>query len=395
MKKLRLFYLIQCCLNSTITQTILSNTQLLIGGKYKMGYLKLLITLSTISCAISTTAQNSDSVDAFILKKMEEKRIVGLQLAIIKNDEIVKIGNYGYANLQDSIPVDKNTIFTINSITKAFTGVAIMQLVDGGKISLNSTISTYLDSLPDSWKNVTVRQLASNISGIPNLMDGNGNLIAESAAESWKIVKTLPNEFKPGEQFSYNATNYILLGKVIEKVTGMSFEKIVRNQQFERIGMVNTVKYGFGDFYDITYHSAKGYTYFVNGKLTNINPEIFPPFLRTAAGMQSTATEIANWIIALQKLQLFRKKETLAEMWTPSILNNGKTAGFGDLLNGYAIGWLNATRPKLFAVVSVGGGRNAIFIYPKENLSIVVLTNLQGSSPENFIDEIAKFYLKE
>jgi CubicO group peptidase (beta-lactamase class C family) len=357
--------------------------------------LKLFVSLLAFSISSLLFGQTTKKVDSLIEREMRARKIVGLQLAVVKNGIIIKTGNYGFANLQDSIPVDSNTIFTINSITKAFTGVAIMQLIEDGKISLNAAISTYLDSLPMSWHNVTIRQLASNISGIPNLMDGNANLIAENAKAAWEKVLTLPDEFKPGEQFSYNATNYVLLGKVIEKVTGISFEKFVRDHQFEKIGMVNTIKYGFGDFYDITYHSAKGYTYFVNGKLTNINPEIFPPFLRTAAGMQSTATEIANWIIALQKLQLLKKRETLIEMWTPSVLKNGKTAGFGDLLNGYAIGWLNAARAKLSAVVSVGGGRNAIFIYPKENISIVVLTNLQGSSPENFIDDIAKLYLEK
>jgi CubicO group peptidase (beta-lactamase class C family) len=350
----------------------------------------------TIICAIlfclfatSPYAQRNDKLDLLIAKEMKERRITGLQLAIVKNGEIVKTGNYGFSNVQDSIRVDKNTIFTINSITKAFTGVAIMQLVEDGKIDLQAPISKYLDSLPLSWRHVTLRQLASNVSGIPNVMDGNANLIAESADESWKKVQTLPLEFKAGEQFSYNATNYVLLGKVIEKVSGMTFENFVRKRQFEKAGMKTTL---FGDFYDILNHSARGYTYFINGSLTNINPEVFPTFVRTAAGMQSTATEIAHWLIALQKLQLFNKKESLSEMWTPSVLSNGKTAGFGDLLNGYAIGWLTVTRPEHPAVASVGGGRSAIFVYPKENVSIVILTNLQGASPENFIDKIAKYY---
>jgi len=349
-----------------------------------------------IFCLLNTLvfAQTKDKIDSFINKVMKEKRIVGLQLAIVKNGKIVKTGNYGYANLQDSILVNQNTIFTINSITKAFTGVAIMQLVEAEKINLQAPISKYVDSLPLSWQKVTIRQLASNISGIPNLMDSNAKLIAENAEESWKKVQTLPNEFEAGEQFSYNQTNYTLLKKAIEKVTGISFEEFVKKHQFEKVGMKNTTKRGFGDFYDVTYNHARGYTYFVNGDLTNINPEIFPPITRTAAGMQSTATEIANWLIHLQNLQLLKNKESLTEMWTPSRLKNGKTAGFGDLLNGYAIGWLTVTRKNHPAVASIGGGRSAIFIYPKEQLAIIILTNLQGASPESFIDEIAKFYFE-
>jgi CubicO group peptidase (beta-lactamase class C family) len=267
-----------------------------------------------------------------------------------------------------------------------------MQLVEDGKINLNLPISTYLDSLPDAWRNITIRQIASHISGIPNIMDADANLISENAEVSWQKIQSLPNEFKAGEQFSYNQTNYLLLGKVIEKVSGVPFEDFILFQ-FKAANMENTINAGFRDYYDVINHSARGY-YFRTGVISNINPEVFPKFLRTAAGMQSTATELANWIIALQSLTLLKKNETLAELWKPSLLNNGKTGGFGDILNGFAIGWFAVTRPDHPAVASVGGGRSAIFIYPKENVSVIVLTNLQGASPENFIDQIAEYYFE-
>ncbi len=352
----------------------------------------LILTIIFCQLNISAFAQTKEKIDSFIEEVMKERRIVGLQLAIVKNGEIIKTGNYGFASLQDSIPVDKNTIFTINSITKAFTGVAVMQLVEEGKMELQAPISKYLDGLPTSWQNVTIRQLASHISGIPSLMEGNEKFIAEKDDEMWKKVQKMSMEFKTGERFSYNQTNYVLLKKAIEKVSGMTFEEYLKKHQFEKVGMKNTMKWGFGDFYDLTPHAARGYTYLVNQNLTNISPEVFPPIVRTAAGMQSTATEIANWLINIQNLNLLKKEESISEMWTPSILKNGKTAGFGDVLNGYAIGWLTVTRPNHPAVVSVGGGRSAIGIYPKEGLSIVVLTNLKGASPEYFLDRIAEFY---
>lgn len=353
-------------------------------------------TLTILLCAIgiSVFSQKEDNVDNFIIKKINEKKIVGLQLAIVKNGKIVKTGNYGFANLQDSIPVDKNTIFTINSITKAFTGVAIMQLVEDGKINLNLPISTYLDSLPDAWSNITLRQLASHVSGIPDIMDADANLISENAEVSWQKVQALPNEYKAGEQFSYNQTNYLLLGKVIENVSGVPFEDFIGEFQIKAANMEKTMNAGFRDYYDVINHSARGYNYFRNGVISNINPEVFPKLLRTAAGMQSTAIELANWIIALQSQILVKKKETLVELWTPTLLNNGKTQGFSDMLNGYAIGWFAVTRPDHKAVASVGGGRSAIFIYPKENVTVIVLTNLQGATPENFIDQIAEYYFE-
>jgi CubicO group peptidase (beta-lactamase class C family) len=353
---------------------------------------KIFFTIFLCAAGSQIFAQKGNNIDTFIMHKMKEKKITGLQLAVVKNGKIIKNGTYGFANIQDSIKVDQNTIFTLNSITKAFTGVAIMQLVEVGKMNLEAPISTYLDSLPASWQKVTIRQLASHISGIPNMMDGNAQLIAENAEKSWEKVQKLPNEFAVGEQFSYNQTNYTLLKKAIERVTGLSFEEFVKKEQFEKARMPKIAKYSFGDFYDLTPHAARGYTYFVNGSLSNINPEIFPAMTRAAAGMQSTAIDIANWLLALQNLQLLKKKESLNEMWTASKLKNGETAGFGDLLNGYGIGWLTVNRQNRPAVASVGGGRNALFVYPKEQLAIVILTNLQGASPENFIDKIAKYY---
>ena len=82
-------------------------------------------------------------------------------------------------------------------------------------------------------------------------------------------------------------------------------------------------------------------------------------------------------------------------MWTPAQLNNGKIGGFNQLTNGYALGWPTVTRDEHPAVAPVGGGRSAFFIYPKDNLSIVVLSNLMGANPDRFIDEIAGFYIPD
>jgi CubicO group peptidase (beta-lactamase class C family) len=345
----------------------------------------LLVTLAVfISCPVRSQI---DKIESFIKMEMGKKKIVGLQLAIVKGGRIVNTGNYGYANIQDSIKVDSKTVFTINSITKAFTGVAIMQLVEEGKVNLGAPISTYLTDLPILWRKVTVQQLASHISGIPDIMDNDANMIAENEEASWKKVQMLKSDFKVGERFSYNQTNYLLLGKIIEKLSGMPFVDFISNNQLKKIGMANT---GFGDTYDVVSHSARGYTFFRNGKLTNVN-EVFLPIMRTAAGMYSTATEMANWVIALQSKQLLKKDESLSALWAPALLNNGKTQAFSDLLNGYAIGWMTVSRANHPAYATVGGGRSALFIYPKDDLTIIILTNTQGASPENFMDEFANF----
>jgi CubicO group peptidase (beta-lactamase class C family) len=104
---------------------------------------------------IEVNAQNdafaqNDSIDSFIESQMTLRKILGLQLAIVKNNELVKVKSYGLANIEDSIAVDNETVFSINSITKAFVGVSVMQLVEQGKLDLNAEIKTYLSDLPNT-----------------------------------------------------------------------------------------------------------------------------------------------------------------------------------------------------------------------------------------------------
>lgn len=331
-------------------------------------------------------AAQQDSIDNFVNVQMQKRKIPGLQLAVVQNGRIVKTAHYGFANVQDSIPVSDKTVFPINSITKAFTGVAIMQLVEAGKLTLSSPISAYLPGLPKAWNTVTVLQLLSHTSGIPEI---DGEDFDEKNA--WKKVIALPMDFPAGEKFSYNQTNYLLLGRIIDTLSGMPFSAFIIKEQLLKVGMPNTIRSGFGAAKQVIPHAAGGYRY-ERGVILNMFFSM-PPSLQTAAGMSSTAREISNWIIALQNDRLLTKKTSMALLWTPARLNNGNTGGFSGLLNGYAAGWPIVTRAEHPAAAAVGGARSAVFVYPNDNLSIVVLTNLAGGSPEEFIDEIAGFYI--
>ena len=353
---------------------------------------KTAIALLIFSFANTAVAQ-TDSIDIFIKSEMQKRRIPGLQLAIVRTGKIIKTGNYGLANVQDSIAVSDKTVFNINSITKAFTGVAILQLVEAGKLKLASPVSTYLANLPGAWRPVTIQQLLSHTSGIPDIVDEEESvMIADNADEAWKKVLSLPMDFKPGEKFSYNQTNYLLLGQIIDTLSGMPFTEFIIKEQLLKVGMPKTIQSGFGATKDIVPNVAGGYRY-SRGKLINMFFS-FPPFLQTAAGMSSTATEMANWIIALENRELIND-QSLTALWTPAILNNGKTGGFSGLLNGYAAGWPIVARTEHPAAGAVGGGRSAVFVYPKDNLSIVVLTNLAGGSPDGFIDELAGLFIPD
>jgi CubicO group peptidase (beta-lactamase class C family) len=353
---------------------------------------KIMLLLAYFTVCNSTYSQ-VDKVDSAIKDLMQKNKIVGLQLAVIKNNVIVKTGHYGLANIEDSIAVDSRTVFSINSIVKSFTGVAIMQLVENGKLNLDEPISKYLDKLPNTWKNITVKQIVTHKSGLPDIWDSEGNILSENSETLFQKIKKLPLAFKPGEEFRDNQANYLLLGMIIEKISGQSFEQYIIENEFKKAGMKNSVKAGMGDFYNIINHSARPYSYFRDGILTNVYQPI-PSNLYPAAGIYSTATEIAQWVIALQSHQLINA-ENLKTLCTPILLNNGEPYETKDFLNRSSIGFATTSRTKNPVIASLGGNRNALYIYPEDNVSVVILTNLVGSRPENFIEEIANLYLTE
>ena len=353
---------------------------------------KLTIVLMLL-CQLGFAQSKQKQVDDFLLRQLHDSKIPGMQVAVVQKGKIVFSKAYGIANIQDNVQVDNKTIFAINSCTKAFTGVAIMQLVEEGKLDLNAPISSYIDSLPAQWQPVKIQQLLTHISGLPDILRIQEPAGANNEAKTWEKVTAMPMDFPTGEQFSYNQTNYVLLGKVISKLRGKPFAQVFKEQQFDVVGMPNTV---FGDSRDVIPHFAPTYSYkkYMDGyplteaKLTNNYAE-FAPSRRTGSGLNSTAEEMAKWIIALQTGKLLKTKEALKTMWLPITFNNGKPTN-------WALGWgVNKFRPKHWAVGMSGGGRSAFLVYPDYDLAVIALTNLGGSAPENWLEELAGIYNAE
>ncbi len=366
-----------------------------------MKKLNLIILQIVILFSQQAFAQDTvDSIDVFIKRKMGQLQIPGLQLAIIKDGKLDKVANYGVANIEHQIPTNTKTTFSINSMTKAFVGVAIMQLQEQGKLNIDDSISLYITDIPETWESITIKQILSNVSGLPNNIDEKEQVLGDgSESLNWKMVKQLPLEFKPGEKFSYNQTGYYILGRIIDSLSGQNFTQFIEENQFKTCEMSSTV---FGDSFDIIPHNSNSYSTLINidgkwindGKLHNAYAS-FPLFFRTATGIISTAEDLSKWLIALQSGKLLKKKESINQMFTATKLNNGKFGGFNKLTNGYALGWPTVERDEHPAVSPVGGMRSALFVYPIDDLSIIILTNLQGSNPEWFIDEIAGYYFPD
>ena len=358
--------------------------------------MKSVILFAIVLFGLQTTSVGQSAnfkAEALLRREMRERRIPGLQAAVVKDGKIVLLSSLGVADLQSQTPVTDKSIFGIYSCTKAFTGVAVMQLVEDGKLDLAAPVSRYLDGLPAAWQAVTIRQLLTHVSGLPNILRALDPITyafpnGSNEETAWTKTKAMPMEFTPGERFSYNQTNYALLGKIIDKLTGKPFAGVFRERQFDVAAMSHT---GFGDSRDIIPGMVRSYARvnqldgqkLTTEKLVHGYAE-FPPFRRTASGMNSSAEDLARWVIALQQGKLLRKS-SLQTLWTAGTFNNGSPTQ-------WALGWMTKPRPQHSAIIATGGGRTAIFVYPEDNLAVIVLTNLAGSFPEEFVDELAGYY---
>ena len=138
-------------------------------------------------------------------------------------------------------------------------------------------------------------------------------------------------------------------------------------------------------------HQARDYRFNQQGELTNVLTH-FPSIIRAGAGMSANANEIARWIIALQNGKFFEKSSSLDTLWQAATLSNDTWSKENPSKHPYALGWYVVERLQNLKIISAGGGQSVLVVYPQDDLSIVLLTNLAGVQPENFIDEIAEFY---
>lgn len=362
--------------------------------------LGLLLTASALPAAgMQATSSLTISQDALVSAnhqtrallqaRMAEQNIPGLQVAVVVHGRIVMSEAYGAADIEQGTPAGRQTLFPINSATKSFAGVAVMQLVEAGQVDLDAPISRYLADLPQTWRGVRVRQLLSHTSGLPNIVDENGLIGGGTDAEAWALVQTLPMDGVPGEGFAYNQTNYVLLGRLIEAASGHPFDQFFAERQFTPAGMMHA---RFGDGYDIVPGRTAVYINQHAGRDATDQKALYhwidniPISTRAGAGLYTTADDVAKWIIALQDGRLLTKPGSLDRLWRADVLNDGRH-------NAWAMGWPLLAGTTRRAIGGIGGGRSAFFVYPADDVSVIVMTNRVGANPQNWIDAIAGHYI--
>jgi CubicO group peptidase (beta-lactamase class C family) len=293
----------------------------------------------------------------------------GAAVLAVKDGKIILRKGYGIANLELGIPIKPGMVFRIGSITKQFTSVAIMKLAEEGKLSITDDIKKYLADYPTHGHKITIHHLLNHTSGIksytsipewPPLMRKD-----MTPAELMDLFKNQPMDFAPGERFLYNNSGYVLLGAIIEKVSGKSYEAYIDENIFKPLGMSSSY---YGSNTRIIPLRASGYK---KEKKDIRNADYLSMTLPYAAGsLLSTVDDLHRWYQALEAGKVLSQK-SLEQMYTPTKLNKGKTQNYGY---GWSLGTLFEEK-----TINHGGGINGFVTYalrvPEKKVFVTVLTN--------------------
>jgi CubicO group peptidase (beta-lactamase class C family) len=328
--------------------------------------MKFFTALFTAFCFVAIS--RADKVDDYIKSEMKKREIPGLALMIVKNERPAKIGAYGFANLEHNVPVTKDTVFEIGSVTKQFTAAGIMLLVQDVKLSVDDKISQHLKNTPASWSNITVRHLLTHTSGIKSYtgIDKGFEYTEHLTQDEFiKLIGAYPLEFQPGDSWKYCNSGYNLLGFIIENTSGKKYWEFMSQRIFQPVDMNATTNRNPSI---IVRHRADGYEKNRSGNLMNRDYDLTDVF--SAGEIISTVGDLAKWDAALNSEKILTSASKQA-MWTPTKLNNGtvKNYGFGwyvDELNGHKnIGHSGST-----------SGFSASFQrFPDDKTAIIVLCN--------------------
>jgi D-alanyl-D-alanine carboxypeptidase len=315
---------------------------------------------STPAATQPRSSKSTQLLDDRVKGIMERQHIPGMAVVVIKNGQVRELKGYGVTDITTKQPVSPDTKFVIGSNTKPFTAMAIMMLMEEGKVDLDKPISQYLADLPSQWKLLTLRQLLSHTAGISE--DGYWRK-RKQPKDLIKFVKP-ELDFAPGESWGYSNSGFTLAGLVIEQVSGQTYGDFLRDRIFTPLGMKQT-QAKLGSVPSL----ATGYAW--NDRLDKIDlTDEYDPAAYSAGNIISTASDMAKWVQALNQGKLLNAA-SYRQLWTDTALKNGRSTGYGL---GWEVGSFNG-HPFTQHGGNVGGYSSGLYRYPNDQLDVIVLSN--------------------
>jgi CubicO group peptidase (beta-lactamase class C family) len=333
----------------------------------------LLLVAAGLLLATETISQDAaieKKLDSLLSKNFKPKE-PGVAVLVARKGKIIYQEAYGSANLELDVPLQPDMVFRIGSITKSFTSLGILQLVEQGKISLQDSLQKFIPGFPA--KGITIEHLLTHTSGIKDYMtiDHPDPYIERHDLSPAYIIdhfKNAPLEFEPGTRYNYTNSGYVLLGYIIEKVTAKSYHQYIKENIIDRAGMKNT---SYASERNIVPKRVTGYTrdegYFENTYYQSTS-------LGFAAGdLLSTMPDLYAWNRALRENKLV-KKELLEKAFTPHRLPNGEYTNYGY---GFLLDTLYG-RKCIWHAGQVNGFIALEMYFPKDDVFFSLATNVKS-----------------
>jgi len=346
-----------------------------------------LVVLATHGVALSQSSSDKARKIDEVLSAANKYHLFNGSVLVAENGKVIHKKGYGHANMEWNILNTPDTKFRLGSITKQFTAALILQLVDEGKVKLDGKLSDYLPAYrKDVGDKVTIHQLLNHTSGIPSYTSV-ANFFANVSRNPFTVddfVKQFASsdlEFEPGSKYSYNNSGYFLLGAIIEKVTGQSYDKALKSRILDPLGMKNT---GYDLHSPVIEKRAAGYERFGNGYRNAPYLDMSIPY--AAGSMYSTVDDLYLWDQALYTDRVV-SAQSKALMYKPALADYA----YGWVVNKAEFGNGAPATERIMHGGGINGFNTLIIRYPQQKHLIVLLDNTsQGESLDRLQDSITR-----
>ncbi len=304
--------------------------------------------------------------------------------------DVVFRGSFGLASLELGVPVDSDTAFCLASVTKSFTGLATMMLIEQERLFVDDHVTDFLPWLTKA-EGVTVEHLLTHTSGIPDMDSAPGyNEVLHQEVSPKELIETIATrelEFEPGERFEYSNINYAILGYLIELVSGQPWETFLKKRIFDPAGMSRS---DYGGHRRVLAGAATGYTP-RGGEWAHARALSYTRGYGLG-GLFSTVNDLERWHQALSSGR-YLSEESFEQMTTPFVLNDGSESDYAYGFRSFEIGGSKVVQHS----GAIFGWRTNYQYLPKENIFVVALCNRDSGGnvdPRELTDGIARDLLK-
>ena len=364
-------------------------------GPARHGRLLLTAWVLTLAAALPPmqplqASEPSEKARVLAHRVFEEAQLPGLQAAVLVDGELVWHDELGFAHLEHQAPITEHSRLRIGSLSKSLTSAALAVLVEEGRLDLDKSVARYLPEFPKKKHDITLRQLAAHVSGVPHYSPAEivNTKHYSSVTDALKKFKDKELLFPPGERFEYSSYGWNLIGAVIEQATEQTFTQLLESQVFAPLGLQDTIAESSRELIP-----RRAQAYVVTPKKVFHTPAIHPCDAIPSGGFLSSASDLVRFVDRLFQGGPEGRlvgSETLGEFTRVHQTSDGEPTGYG-------LGWQDQ---KLAGFTFKGHGGSHVgatadlWYLPERRLAIALITNTNTSALQELLEGLAAIYLE-